>query len=61
MLVLSRTFGERIVIGDDVEVTVLEISGNKVRVGVSAPVSIPIKRLPERQPAMDQRPAKLER
>lgn len=39
MLVLSRKVGERIVIGDDVVVTVVEVSGNRVRVGIEAPRS----------------------
>lgn len=44
MLVLSRKLGERFRIGDDVEVTVLRILGNKVRLGVTAPRSVVLKR-----------------
>jgi carbon storage regulator len=37
MLILSRTIGESLMVGDDVVVTVLGIKGNQVRIGVSAP------------------------
>jgi len=39
MLVLSRKVGERIMIGDDVWVTVVEVLGNRVRLGIDAPRS----------------------
>ncbi len=39
MLVLSRKVGERIQIGDDVVVTVVEVLGNRVRLGIEAPRS----------------------
>ncbi|REK18848.1 MAG: carbon storage regulator [Planctomycetota bacterium] len=44
MLVLSRREGERIVIGGDVVVTVLGSTGNRVRLGISAPRRTPIHR-----------------
>lgn len=44
MLVLSRRAGEKIVIGDDVTVTVLEVRGDVVRVGIDAPRSIRVHR-----------------
>jgi carbon storage regulator len=44
MLVLSRKPGESIHIGTDVEVTVLEVSGKLVRIGISAPEHINILR-----------------
>ena len=44
MLVLSRKSMERIQIGDNVVVTVLEIHGNKVRIGISAPREIRVLR-----------------
>lgn len=45
MLVLSRTKGEAIVIGGDITVTVLEIRGDKVRVGIDAPRDVSVHRL----------------
>jgi len=44
MLVLSRRVGDSIVIGDDVVVTVLEVKGDVVRVGVDAPRHVPVRR-----------------
>lgn len=44
MLVLTRKTSERITIGRDVEVVVLKISGNRVRLGISAPAGISILR-----------------
>jgi carbon storage regulator len=44
MLVLSRKPGERIVIGPNVEVTVVDISGNKVRLAIDAPRDVSIHR-----------------
>lgn len=44
MLVLSRTQEESIIIGDDVEVTVLEVRGKTVRIGITAPSNIPVDR-----------------
>ncbi|MDO9380439.1 MAG: carbon storage regulator CsrA [Nocardioidaceae bacterium] len=44
MLVLSRRVGESIVIGDDVVVTVLDVRGDVVRVGVDAPRSVAVHR-----------------
>lgn len=44
MLVLSRRVGESVVIGDDVVVTVLEVRGDVIRVGVDAPRSIAVHR-----------------
>lgn len=44
MLVLSRCKDESIMIGDDVEITIVDIRGNKVRLGISAPKSIPVHR-----------------
>jgi carbon storage regulator len=44
MLVLSRKCGEAIVIADDIVVTVLEVKGNRVRLGFVAPDSAPIHR-----------------
>ena len=44
MLVLSRQRDETIVIGDDIEVTIVDIRGDKVRLGINAPKSIPVHR-----------------
>lgn len=44
MLVLSRRIGESITIGDDVVVTVLDVRGDVVRVGIEAPRSIAVHR-----------------
>ncbi len=44
MLVLTRKIGERIKIGDDIVVSVLEISKGTVRLGVEAPKRVPIHR-----------------
>ena len=44
MLILTRRLGERILIGDDVTVTVLRVKGNQVRLGVNAPKSISVQR-----------------
>ena len=44
MLVLSRRLGETLVIGDNVKVTVLGISGNQIRLGISAPKEVSVHR-----------------
>jgi carbon storage regulator len=44
MLVLSRKSGESIVIGHDIKITILEIRGNRVRVGIAAPENVLISR-----------------
>jgi carbon storage regulator len=44
MLVLSRQRDETIMIGDDIEVTVVDIRGDKVRLGITAPSSVPVHR-----------------
>lgn len=44
MLALSRRTGESIVIDNDVEVTILEIKGDQVKLGIKAPKSVPIYR-----------------
>ena len=44
MLVLSRRTGERILIGDDVAITVVRIGPNSVRIGIEAPRSMNIVR-----------------
>lgn len=44
MLVLSRQRDETIMIGDDIEITVVDIRGDKVRVGITAPARIAVHR-----------------
>jgi carbon storage regulator len=44
MLVLSRKIDESIVIGDDVEITIVEVRGDTVKLGVSAPKSVTVYR-----------------
>jgi len=44
VLVLSRRVGESVVIGDDVTVTVLEVRGDVVRIGIDAPRSVMVHR-----------------
>jgi len=45
MLVLSRQKDESIMIGDDVEVIIVDVRGDKVRLGITAPKEIPIHRM----------------
>jgi carbon storage regulator len=51
MLVLSRGVGERIQIGDDIEVVVVRIAPGLVRIGIEAPTEMPIVREEIYQPA----------
>lgn len=44
MLALSRKKGEAIVVNNDIELTVLEIKGDQVKIGISAPRSVPVYR-----------------
>lgn len=44
MLVLSRQRDESIMIGETIKITVVEIRGDKVRLGISAPTQIPVHR-----------------
>jgi carbon storage regulator len=44
MLVLTRKSNQSIMIGDDVEVSVLSVAGEKVRIGIQAPADIPVFR-----------------
>ena len=44
MLIITRRPGERIMLGDDTRIHIMEIVGNSVRVGVEAPRSIPVYR-----------------
>ena len=44
MLILTRRVGEAIIIGDDVNICILGISRNQVRIGIDAPKEIPVHR-----------------
>ena len=44
MLVLSRQRDESIMIGDDVEIIIVDVRGDKVRLGITAPKDIPVHR-----------------
>ena len=44
MLVLSRTRDETIMIGDDVQITIVDVRGDKVRLGITAPAHVPVHR-----------------
>ncbi len=44
MLALSRKINESIVIGNDIEITILETKGDQVKIGIAAPKSVPIYR-----------------
>ena len=44
MLVLSRHRDESIIIGDDIVITVVDVRGDKVRLGIDAPTDIPVHR-----------------
>lgn len=53
LLVLSRKLGERIYIGDDITITVVDIDRGKIRLGIEAPKTVPIYRqelLPLKRP-----------
>ncbi|MBR1598321.1 MAG: carbon storage regulator CsrA [Lachnospiraceae bacterium] len=44
MLALSRKANESIIIGNDIEITILEVKGEQVKIGIKAPKSIPVYR-----------------
>jgi len=55
MLVLSRKLNEVIVIGDDITIVVVEIRGDKVRLGIEAPKEVPVHRLEVYEAIRNQR------
>ena len=44
MLVLSRQKDQTIMIGDNIEITIVDVRGDKVRIGITAPSEIPVHR-----------------
>ena len=44
MLILTRRIGEKLMIGDEISVTVLGVKGNQVRIGVHAPADVSVHR-----------------
>lgn len=44
MLIITRKPGEKIMLGDDVTIEVIEVSGSSVRIGIAAPRSLPVYR-----------------
>lgn len=44
MLILTRKVGEKLRIGDDIAITILNIRGNQVKIGVEAPANISVHR-----------------
>lgn len=44
MLILTRRIGEALIIGDDVNITVLGVKGNQVRLGINAPKDVAVHR-----------------
>jgi carbon storage regulator len=44
MLILTRSVGETLMIGDDIQVTVLGLNGNQVRIGIAAPKNVAVHR-----------------
>lgn len=44
MLILTRRVGETLIIGDDVNITVLGVKGNQVRLGINAPKDVSVHR-----------------
>ena len=44
MLIITRRAGEKIMLGDDVVIEVIEVSGSSVRIGIAAPKALPVYR-----------------
>jgi carbon storage regulator len=44
MLIITRRQGEKVMLGDDVTIEVIEVSGSSVRIGIDAPRSVPVYR-----------------
>ena len=44
MLILTRRLGEKVIVGDDVVISILDVRGDSVRIGIQAPRDIPVFR-----------------
>jgi carbon storage regulator len=55
MLVISRRIGESFIIGDNIEATIVDITGDSVVLGVSAPRDVPIGRMEMSQGNKDKK------
>ena len=44
MLILTRKLSQTICIGDDISITILGVQGNQIKIGVQAPIAIPVHR-----------------
>ena len=54
MLIISRKKDEKIILADDIEITILEVGRNRVRFGIKAPKEIPIHTRLKTSPVPDQ-------
>jgi carbon storage regulator len=61
MLILSRRLNERILIGNDIEISVVEIKGDQVKIGISAPKKVKVYRQEVYQAIQEENKAALER
>jgi carbon storage regulator len=61
MLVLSRQKDESIMVGDDVEITIVDVRGDKVRLGITAPKEIPVHRREVYEAIKREKEEKIER
>lgn len=55
MLILTRRIDERIVIGDDIVITVVDIRGDRVRLGIAAPIETTVHREEVREAILRER------